>query len=256
MPDFVEKGSIVRRIWSDPDLTLLVFAGSAAEFALNRAVDWLFFTGKIPKDPIGRFFSTVSYAQQIVFAEENEAQEIVQRINHIHSGVEQARKQTIPDWAYRDVLYMLIDYSQRAFELLHRRLSDSEQAKLYAEFRRLGEMMHIPELPNDYASWQTDRQRHIERDLEYTEYTRSLFNQYRKQLGEWRYRLLLDVQALLVPHRVRRLLNLTANNPLSYLIWSYGIVDGLGLQTLVRRALLPPEHREAVERLNRSERDF
>ena len=38
MPDFVEKGSIVRRIWSNPDLILLVFAGSAAEFALNRAV--------------------------------------------------------------------------------------------------------------------------------------------------------------------------------------------------------------------------
>ncbi|MDQ4120724.1 MAG: DUF2236 domain-containing protein [Acidobacteriota bacterium] len=253
MPDFVEKNSIVRRIWSDPDLILLVFAGSAAEFALNRAVDWLFFTGKIPKDPIGRFFSTVSYAQQIVFAKESEAQEIIERINRIHAGVEQARGQTIPDWAYRDVLYMLIDYSRRAFELLHRPLTNSERAELYAEFRRLGEMMHVPELPTDYADWQKDRQRHLERDLEYTDYTRRLFNQYRKQLGEWRYRLLLDVQALLVPHRVRRLLSLSANNPLSYLIWSYSIVDGLRLQTLVRRALLPPEHREAVERLNRSQ---
>ena len=27
---------------------LLIFAGSAAEFALNRAVDWLFFTGNMP----------------------------------------------------------------------------------------------------------------------------------------------------------------------------------------------------------------
>jgi uncharacterized protein (DUF2236 family) len=256
MLDFVQKGSIVRRIWSDPDLILLVFAGSAAEFALNRAVDWLFYTGKIPKDPIGRFFSTVSYAQQIVFAEESEAQKIVHCINNIHAGIEQARRQTIPDWAYRDVLYMLIDYSQRAFELLHRPLSNSERGELYAEFRRLGEMMQIPDLPANYVAWEKDRQCHLERDLEYTVYTRNLFNQYRKQLGEWRYRLLLDVQALLVPHRVRRLLRLTANNPLSYLIWSYGIVDRLGLQILVRRALLPPEHREAVERLNRSERDF
>jgi hypothetical protein len=39
-------------------MVLLVFAGSAAEFALNRAVDWLFFTGKVPSDPIGRLFGS------------------------------------------------------------------------------------------------------------------------------------------------------------------------------------------------------
>ena len=253
MPDFVEKNSIVRRIWSDPDLILLVFAGSAAEFALNRAVDWLFFTGSIPDDPIGRFFSTVTYAQKIVFAKESEAREIVGRINSIHAGVERAREETIPNWAYRDVLYMLIDYSERAFELLHRKLSNIERAELYAAFRRLGEMMNIPELPTDYATWQADRRLHLERDLEYTDYTRRLFEQYRKHLGEWRYRLLLDVQALLVPHRVRRLLKLSAANPLSYLIWSYGVVDRLGLHAIIRRALLPPEHWKAVERLARNE---
>jgi hypothetical protein len=252
MSDFVKKNSIVRKIWGDPDLILLVFAGSAAEFALNRAVDWLFFTGRIPDDPIARFFSTVSYAQQIVFAKETEAEKIARRINAIHAGVEQARKQTIPDWAYRDVLYMLVDYSERGFELLHRRLTNSERAELYAEFRRLGKMMNISELPDDYTAWKIDRQRHLERDLEYTDYTRKLFKQYRKQLGEWRYRLLLEVQALLVPRQVLRLLNLNAYNSLSYFIWSYGIVNQFGLQPLVRLMLLPPEHRARVERLNRS----
>jgi uncharacterized protein (DUF2236 family) len=253
MRDFVRKSSIVRHIWGDPDLILLVFAGSAAEFALNRAVDWLFFTSKIPDDPIGRFFSTVAYAQQIVFADESQAQEIVRRINHIHADVEKSRQQTIPDWAYRDVLYMLVDYTQRAFELLHRPLSSDERAELYAAFRRLGEMMHIRELPTGYAEWKKDRRLHLERDLVYTAYTKDLYNRYRRYLGEWRYRLLLDVQALIVPQRVRRLLKLSADNPLSYLIWSYGIVDTLGLQTLVRRVLLPPEHRQAVERLNLNE---
>lgn len=250
MPDFVRKRSIVRKIWSNPDLILLVFAGAAAEFALNRAVDWLFFTGKIPDDPIGRFFSTVAYAQKIVFADEREAQEIIGRINRIHAGVESARRQTIPDWAYRDVLYMLIDYSARAFELLHRPLSNDERTELYAEFRRLGEMMNIRELPFEYAEWRRDRRLHLERDLVYTAYTRDLYNRYRAVLGEWRYRILLDVQALVVPQRVRRLLKMSADNPLSYLIWSYGVVDALGLQTLVRRVLLPSEHWQAVERLN------
>jgi hypothetical protein len=71
--DFVPRRSIVRTIWGNPDLVLLIFAGSAAEFALNRAVDWLFFTGEIPRDPIGRLFSTVRYAQEIVFGNEETA---------------------------------------------------------------------------------------------------------------------------------------------------------------------------------------
>ena len=95
-------------------MVLLVFAGSAAEFALNRAVDWLFFTGKLPGDPIGRLFVTASYAQQIVFADVSTASRALDRIRAAHQAVEHQRGQRIPDWAHRDVLYMLIDYSERA----------------------------------------------------------------------------------------------------------------------------------------------
>jgi hypothetical protein len=35
---FVEEQSIVRQIWGDPDLVLLIFAGAAAEFALKVLV--------------------------------------------------------------------------------------------------------------------------------------------------------------------------------------------------------------------------
>ena len=39
------------------DTILFIFAGAgAAEFALNKAVDWLYFTGKLPTDPLGRLF--------------------------------------------------------------------------------------------------------------------------------------------------------------------------------------------------------
>lgn len=55
---FVARDAVVRRIWGDADLVLLVFAGAAAEFALNRAADWLFVTGALPRDPLGRLFST------------------------------------------------------------------------------------------------------------------------------------------------------------------------------------------------------
>src|ERR687885_1426375 len=93
--DFVGRGSVVRKILGDPEVVLLIFAGSAAEFALNRAVDWLFFTGRIPADPVGRLFSTVRYAQEIVFADEETARRTLERINSIHGAVEQKRGMSI-----------------------------------------------------------------------------------------------------------------------------------------------------------------
>src|SRR3954467_14012635 len=107
-PPFVASNSIVRTIWGDADTILLIFAGAAAEFALNRAVDWLFFTGALPRDPIGRLFSTAAYAQQIVFADRATAHYTLSRIARVHQAVEQQRGQQIPAWAYRDVLYLLI----------------------------------------------------------------------------------------------------------------------------------------------------
>ena len=73
MEYFVSKESIVRTIWGKGDTILFIFAGSAAEFALNKAVDWLYFTGKLPADPLGRLFETVSYAREIVFSEKQKA---------------------------------------------------------------------------------------------------------------------------------------------------------------------------------------
>src|SRR6185436_2457495 len=110
-------------IWGKSDTILFIFAGAAAEFALNKAVDWLYFTGKLPADPIGRLFSTVSYARQIIFADRTQAIAAIDRIKMIHSGVEENRGYNIPDWAYRDVLFMLIHYSITSFELLERKLA-------------------------------------------------------------------------------------------------------------------------------------
>jgi hypothetical protein len=37
----------------------LFLPGLSAEFALNKAVDWLYITGRLPAVPLGRLFSTV-----------------------------------------------------------------------------------------------------------------------------------------------------------------------------------------------------
>jgi len=43
---------VVHRVWGRLDPILLIFAGSAAEFALNKAVDWLFWTNRLPRNPL------------------------------------------------------------------------------------------------------------------------------------------------------------------------------------------------------------
>ena len=68
MPYFVDKYSVVRKIWGKSDAVLFIFAGADLEFALNKAVDWINFTNKLPADPLGRLLSTVGYAKRIVLS--------------------------------------------------------------------------------------------------------------------------------------------------------------------------------------------
>lgn len=200
------------------------------------------FTGAIPRDPIGRLFSTVRYAQQIVFVDEEKARRTLDRINAQHAAVEHERGQTIPDWAYRDVLYMLTDYSERAYALLYRPLSQSQKKELFEVFLRIGEGLFIPQLPKTYAEWQADRRRHLARDLSYSKHTAMLFRAYRRHLGWWRYSVLLEVQSLLVPNEVRRLLRINLNPLLSGVVQTYGVVGRGHLQSLVHTLLIPPRY--------------
>jgi hypothetical protein len=247
---FVQPGSVVREIWGDADVILLVFAGAAAEFALNRAVDWLFFTGAIPSDPIGRFFVTARYAQEIAFADREIAEQALARIRSAHEAVEQARGARIPDWSHRDVLYFLIDYSERSHELLDRSLTSAEQDELYDVFRRVGEGLGIPDLPPTYADWRVDRERHLRRDLAFSAHTAKLYAQYRQHLGPWRYWLLRHLQAVLTPSTVARLLDLRPAWWVRPAIRVYRVLSRLGLRPLVRVALLPARYVAEVARLD------
>jgi uncharacterized protein (DUF2236 family) len=248
--DFVDRDSIVRRIWGDGDMILLVFAGSAAEFALNRAVDWLFFTGKLPADPIGRLFSTASYAQHIVFADECTAARTLDRIRAVHAAVEGQRGERIPDWAHRDVLYMLIDYSERAHEMLARPLTAEEQRELYDVFHRVGTGLGIPDLPGTYGEWRIDRELHLRRDLVRGKGTDALYAQYRKHLGPWRYQLLLRLQSILTPEHVRGLLRLKSGAWLRPLLRCYPLLVRAGLRTIIQRLLMPTAYLEAARGLD------
>jgi ER-bound oxygenase mpaB/B'/Rubber oxygenase, catalytic domain len=250
MEFFVEKGSIVRKIWGKSDTVLFIFAGSAAEFALNKAVDWLYYTGRLPADPIGRLFSTVSYARRIIFSEKGEALATIDRINSIHGAIENSRGTVIPDWAYRDVLFMLIHYSIASFELLERKLTDEEKEEVYDVFYRTGSRMGLKALPVNCNDWLVAREEHMQNDLQKSNYTLDLFRQYKKHLGAVRYKILVESQMLVVPDRVKELLGFRKFSLLKPAVPVYKFFRRLNLDTLVKAILLPPAYKKEIKELD------
>lgn len=250
MTHFVAKGSVVREIWGKGDTILLIFAGASAEFALNKAVDWLYFTGKLPSDPLKRLFSTVSYARQIVFSNYEDAIKAIKLINAIHAGVESKRGQQIPDWAYRDVLYMLIDYSIRSFELMERKLNEAEKNEVFDVFYRMGLEMNIKDLPRDFKLWEVARASALTENLSNSACTKDLYKQYRKHLGWFRYFVLIQAQILLVPATVNTLLNLGKSIFAALILRSYQLSKYVGLKNILKNALLPPAYKKEIRELD------
>ncbi|WCT11046.1 oxygenase MpaB family protein [Mucilaginibacter jinjuensis] len=250
MKYFVKEDSIVREIWGKADTVLFIFAASAAEFALNKAVDWLYFTGKLPADPLGRLFSTVTYAQRIIFSTNNEACAAIDQITAIHKQVEHARGSQIPDWAYRDVLFMLIDYSIRAYELLECKLTLAEKEEVFHVFCKVGLRMGFEGLPTTYNAWKIMREIHLKQDLQFSNFTVDLFKQYRQHLGGVRFPLLKLVQALMAPSDVTDLLKLKQIRRLKPLLYLYKISSHIKLQVYLKNALLPVKYKIEIQNLD------
>jgi len=250
MQFFVKENSVVRQIWGKSDTVLFIFAGASAEFALNKAVDWLYFTGKLPADPLGRLFSTVGYARKIVFAPEAEALQAIGRMRQIHGAVEQNRGSAIPDWAYRDVLYMLIYYSIVSYELLERKLSEEEKEEVYNVFYRLGTGMGLKGLPPTYTSWLPDREIHLKSDLQKSHYTEDLFRQYKKHLGSFRYKLLIEAQKLLLPFTVKKMLQFKSIQWLSLAVPVYKFTRMMRLDSIIKSVLLPGKYKQEIRGLD------
>jgi hypothetical protein len=243
---FVNKNSIVREIWSNADTILFIFGGAAAEFSLNKAVDWLYFTGKLPADPLGRLFSTVIYAKEIIFSDEKDALKAIDKITAIHQSVEQSRGMKIPDWAYRDVLFMLIHYSISAYELLNRQLTEAEKAEVFDVFNRVGDRMGLANLPKTHKDWLVVREQHLHENLQKSSFTADLYKQYRKHLGLMRYVILLEGQKMVVPPHVKHLLGFSDIALLSPFLWLYKIARKLKFDRALKSALLPSDYKQQI----------
>ena len=248
---FVEEGSVVRQIWGKSDTILFIFAGAAAEFALSKAVDWLYFTGRLPEDPLGRLFSTVSYAKDIVFSEKTAAHRTIDAMASIHAEVESKRGASIPDWAYRDVLFMLIDYSIRSYEVLERELTLAEKEEVFHVFHRVGSRMGVRGLPLSFDEWVKMRKAHMDQNLQHSHYTDDLFSRYRKHLGAVRYKILLEVQTLVVPQKVRELLGFPKFALIKPLLALYKLARIIKVDWLLKVLVMPPKYKDQIRDLDK-----
>jgi hypothetical protein len=247
---FVTNNSVVRNIWGKADTILFIFAGASAEFALNQSVDWLYFTGKLPADPLGRLFSTVGYARKIIFSETAVALQYIDQITAIHKSVEVARNANIPASAYLEVLYLLIDYSIRAFQLLERKLENHEKREVFDVFYRVGKRMALTGLPANYEEYQQLRAKQLAENLYPGHYTADLYKQYKKHLGLIRFVVLKQAQVLVVPAEVNQALSLGKRKWLFPVLYVYKFFRLLRLQNLLKYAILPANYTKQVMALD------
>jgi hypothetical protein len=192
----------------------------------------------------------VNYARGIVFASTDEANKTIDTIRHIHGAVEQSRGAAIPDWAYRDVLFMLVHYSIASYELFETELSDEEKEEVYNVFYRLGARMGLKGLPLTYTEWLLVREVHLTQDLQASNYTADLFKQYKKHLGAMRFRVLIEGQKLVVPQRVKELLHFSDFSLLTPVLPVYKVAKLMKMDWMLKNLLLPSEYKEEIRGLD------
>jgi uncharacterized protein (DUF2236 family) len=229
---------------------LLFFAGGAAEFAAIKAVDWLFFTNALPAAPIDRFFETIRFAQRVFFGTPTQAVTTIASINRIHQHVETARGMAIPDWAYRDVLFILLDYGERAHAIVYGPLSAAERQEHFDAIMALGQAMRLPGLPTTYAAYQAQRHQQLLDDYAPSQLMERLFASYRAAIGPWRYWLLRHIQANLLPTELRPVVGLRPNWLVGGILRCYRYLPGRGTKPRwLYRLLLPGAMVDQIYRL-------
>ncbi len=239
---------ITREIWSSPENIVLIYVGSAADFALNPENNWLFYTMRLPNDPQKRFIETFKHNQAIFFTPAEQVPAMLQKIREVHNRLEQSRtikesaERKISNVAFKEVGDMLIAYGIRGYEYLNRRmLSDSEKQQYYSDMKASFEMMNITDLPELYEDWREWRDDDIKARLAKNEFTDKLYAAYRKDIGWLRYRVVLLFQGWFVNKEISRKLGIGKNPLFGPLYKLYPYIRSDFLFSLLIRFLVKPE---------------
>jgi hypothetical protein len=117
-------------------------------------------------------------------------------------------------------------------------------------FYRVGARMGLKELPLTYTEWLPVRKEHLMADLQKSEYTADLFKQYKKHLGAMRFRVLIEAQKLVVPERVKELLQFNDFSLLTPVVPLYKISRLMKMDWLLKNILLPSDYKDQINELD------
>ena len=226
--------AVARRIWGTLDTPADlrgvgggVCAQQGSDAVLHRAL------------PGARSSAERCASQAMVFGDPQTAAAAVRAVNAAHRHVEEQRERRIPQWAYRDTLFMLIDYGERAHRIVFKPMTDAERRCSFEASRLIGEQLGIRGVPPSYAAYHSAREQHLRHHLAHSDLTDRLYGKYEEALGPVRMALLRDLQASLVPARVRSLLGLRRRRYVEILLRAYRHVRGGWLLWLLSPLLLP-----------------
>ena len=110
--------------------------------------------------------------------------------------------------------------------------------------------MGLKGLPLTYIEWLPVRQAHLMEDLQMSEYTADLFKQYKKHLGAMRFKVLIEGQKLVVPGRVKELLQFSDFSLLTPVVPVYKISRLMKMDWLLKNILLPSDYKDQFNELD------
>jgi uncharacterized protein (DUF2236 family) len=138
------------------------------------------------------------------------------------------------------MLFILIDYGERAHEIVFGPMTEAERASHFGVALTLGRAMRLSGLPTTYAEYRDQRHQQLLEDYARGHLTDELYASYRQALGPLRYRLLRLVQASVLPEELRDVLRLKPSPPVEELLRCYRFLPGGGNKLRpLHGALLP-----------------
>ena len=87
-------------------------------------------------------------------------------------------------------------------------------------------------------------------DLKKSDYTVDLFKQYKKHLGAMRFKVLIEGQKLVVPDRVKELLNFSDFSLLTPVVPVYKVSRLMKMDWLLKNILLPSDYKDQINELD------
>lgn len=94
------------------------------------------------------------------------------------------------------------------------------------------------------------RETDMQNNLAKSQYTIDLFKQYKKHLEPVRYFILIEVQKLIIPERVRKLLGFKKVSFLTFILPFYKLSRVLHLDDQIKKSLLPKKYVKQIYELD------